>query len=231
MEEQEFDRFADEYTKLHQQSIRISGEDVDFFAAYKVEDMRKLWDLTGKVDPHEILDFGGGTGSSAPHFSRLFPLSHITLADVSRRSLEIANSRAVANVSTRLFDGEWLPFESNSVDLALAACVFHHIDHELHVHLLQELRRVLRPGGMMVIFEHNPLNPLTRRAVSACPFDENAVLITAPQMRRRMKKAGYSSVSTGYRIFFPNLLRSLRAMESSMTWIPLGAQYRCVGMA
>ena len=43
-----------------------------------------------------------------------------------------------------------------------------------------ELKRVLRAGGACVIFEHNPLNPLTVQAVNTCPFDENAVLIKAP---------------------------------------------------
>lgn len=230
MEEQEFDRFADEYTRLHQQSIRLTGENVDFFAAYKVKDMHKLWFQDEREDPSEILDFGGGTGSSAPHLSRLFPGSRITIADVSRRSLEIAESRGLSRVATRHFDGVSLPFENDSIDLALAACVFHHIDHDLHVSLLQEIRRVLRSGGKLMIFEHNPLNPLTRHAVNTCPFDENAVLIAASEMKRRMQRAGYTSVSTAYRIFFPNLLKALRPLENNMTWLPIGAQYRCVGM-
>ena len=53
MDEQEFDQFAEEYSRLHQQSIRITGEEVEFFAAYKVEDMRKLWD--GKSCRENIL--------------------------------------------------------------------------------------------------------------------------------------------------------------------------------
>jgi ubiquinone/menaquinone biosynthesis C-methylase UbiE len=231
MDEQEFDRFAEDYTRLHQQSIRVTGEDVDFFAAYKVQDMREVWLGAEGSEPHDILDFGGGVGASAPHLSRLFPKAQITIADVSRRSLEMAESRGVVRVSTRHFDGKTLPFDDASFDMALAACVFHHIDRNAHVASMAEIRRVLRRGGRLMLFEHNPWNPLTRRAVNTCPFDLNAVLITAPELKRRMEAAGFASVSTAYRIFFPNLLKSLRPLEAYMTWLPLGAQYRCVGVA
>lgn len=231
MDEQEFDRFAEEYTKLHQQSIRLTGEDVDFFAAYKVQDMREVWVGAKDCEPRDILDFGGGVGASAPHLSRLFPEAQITIADVSHRSLEIAEKRDVARVGTRHFDGKTLPLEDASFDMALAACVFHHIDHDAHVALMAEIRRVLRPGGRLMLFEHNPWNPLTRHAVNTCPFDENAELITAPELKRRMEAAHFTAVSTAYRIFFPNLLRRLRPLEAYMTWLPLGAQYRCTGVA
>ena len=231
MNEQEFDRFAVDYARLHQQSIRMTGEDADFFAAYKVQDMRDVWLGAEGSEPHDILDFGGGVGASAPHLSRLFPEAQITIADVSRRSLEIAESRGVARISTRHFDGKTLPFKDASFDIALAACVFHHIDHDAHVALMVEIRRVLRPGKRLMLFEHNPWNPLTRHVVNTCPFDVNAVLITAPELKRRMEAAGFASVSIAYRIFFPHFLKSLRSLEAYMTWLPLGAQYRCVGVA
>jgi SAM-dependent methyltransferase len=109
--------------------------------------------------------------------------------------------------------------------VALASCVFHHIPETEHVALLAEIRRVLRPRGLLFVFEHNPLNPLTRRAVDTCPFDENAVLIRAPKMRGRMLDAAFADARINYRIFFPHALRALRGLEPSLTWLPLGAQY------
>jgi hypothetical protein len=78
---------------------------------------------------------------------------------------------------------------------------------------------------MLFVFEHNPLNPLTRHAVNTCPFDENAHLIRAPVMRRRALDAGFDRAEVKYRIFFPHALRGLRPLESKLTWLPLGAQY------
>lgn len=50
-----------------------------------------------------------------------------------------------------------------------AACVFHHIDQREHAALLRELLRVLASGGIALVYEHNPYNPITRHAVNTCP--------------------------------------------------------------
>ena len=65
--------------------------------------------------------------------------------------------------------------------------------------------------------------------MDTCPFDENAVLIRAPAMRKRVRDAGFGAADVKYRIFFPHFLRTLRPLEPRLTWLPLGAQYyvRC----
>ncbi len=66
MDAAEFDKFAVEYDKMHRKNIRVSGETPEFFAEYKVLDMRRDWDRRhGGEEPGRILDFGGGTGASA----------------------------------------------------------------------------------------------------------------------------------------------------------------------
>ncbi|MEM6488244.1 MAG: class I SAM-dependent methyltransferase [Pseudomonadota bacterium] len=231
MDKSEFDRFADEYDTLHRRNIVISGERPDFFARYKVMDMAGIWrQHCPDRDVRQVLDFGGGIGASAPHLSELFPKATITLADVSPRSLEIASARQVPRVETVLFDGARLPMEDGRCDIVIAACVFHHIPASEHVALMGEIRRVLRRGGLFFIFEHNPWNPLTRRAVDTCPFDENAVLIPGPECCRRMASAGFGKVTLAWRIFVPGAARALRPLERWLEWLPLGAQYRAVGV-
>lgn len=224
MDEAEFDRFAEEYRAMHARNIRASGETPEFFAAYKIADMADRCRALGRV-PRTLLDFGGGTGSSLPHLRERFPAATITLADVSRRSLDIARSRDVAGVTCLHFDGAALPLPDASQDGALAACVFHHIPASEHVPLLREIRRVLAPGAPLWVFEHNPLNPLTRHAVATCPFDENAVLIRAGRLRARLRAAGFGRTRVAYRIFFPHALRGLRPLEPWLRRLPLGAQY------
>ncbi len=103
--------------------------------------------------------------------------------------------------------------------------MFHHIEAAEHVPLLRSLRRLLRPGGVLAIFEHNPVNPVTRYIVATCPFDENAVLIPAPTFVARQREAGFSRVSATYTGFFPGQLRALRPLERFMGPLPVGAQY------
>lgn len=231
MDKAEFDRFADEYDAMHRENIRASGESPEFFARYKVEDMVSVWNQRNPIQSvSQILDFGGGIGASSAHLSELFPEADIKLADVSSRSLEIAAAREVPRLETVLFDGSTLPMDDSVFDTAIAACVFHHIPEQQHVELMSEIHRVMRPGGIFFIFEHNPWNPLTRRAVDTCPFDENAVLITGPEVCRRMRAAGFRHVDLAWRIFIPGIFRALRPAERFLEWLPLGAQYRAAGI-
>ena len=225
MNRSEFDKFAQEYTDLHAANISASGEGPEYFADYKIRDLAELArsvESVGQVA--RILDFGAGVGSSVAYFQRYFPGASLTCVDVSRKSLRIGSER-FDGVGFVEFDGCRLPFADASFDCVFSACVFHHIEPALHVPLFAELRRILRPGGLITIFEHNPLNPLTVRAVDTCPFDENAILLRAGTLRRRLADAGFAHPAIAYRIFFPRALRLLRPLERWLKWLPLGAQY------
>jgi ubiquinone/menaquinone biosynthesis C-methylase UbiE len=224
MDEAEFDKFADEYRSMHAANIRLSGEDPEYFAEYKVIDIAAELERDAVV-ARRALDFGAGVGYSVPFFARHMPATRVTCLDVSRKSLDVGVARHGANAEFVHFDGRSIPYPDASFDVALASCVFHHIPHDEHVSLLGEIRRVLVPGGRLFVFEHNPLNPLTRHAVNTCAFDEHAKLIRAPTMRRRAREAGFGIADVRYRIFFPHALRSLRPLETKLTWLPAGAQY------
>ncbi len=229
MNEAEFDKFAEEYRLMHQKNIRITGESPEFFAEYKIVDLRKVWNQRqSSKEPAKILDFGGGVGASLPHIQKWFPRSKVTIADPSRRSLEIAKQNNSGSVEFLHFDGGSLPKPDGTFDIVFASCVFHHIPEAEHVGLMREIRRVLAPSGVFVVFEHNPWNPLTLHAVNTCPFDENAVLMSAPTLQKRMNQAGFSEVEAAFRIFFPRILRCFRPLEKWMTKVPLGAQYYVV---
>lgn len=225
MDEAEFDKFAAEYRNLHAANIRLSGEDPEYFAEYKIKDIAGEMTRAGRSLDVRVLDFGAGVGYCVPFFRRHLPRAAITCLDVSKQSLAIGKARHGSEAEFRHFDGMSIPYAEGTFAVTLASCVFHHIPHAEHVRLLREIHRVLEPGGMLFVFEHNPLNPLTRHAVDTCPFDENAVLIGARTLRARVLQAGFDAARIRYRIFFPALLRALRGLERHLTWLPLGAQY------
>ena len=59
MDVAEFDQFADEYYNLHQENIQITGEKPEYFAEYKICDLKRVAKIVG-VDVNNILDFGAG---------------------------------------------------------------------------------------------------------------------------------------------------------------------------
>lgn len=225
MRTDEFDKFAEEYLAMHATNVAITGEDPEYFARYKIDEIARLYRTRGLAAPRRILDFGCGIGGSIPHLRAAFPDAEITGVDVSERSLEIARGRFPDMADFKLYGGGEIPLAPESFDLIFSACVFHHIEGEEHVPILQQLRRLVAPNGALVIFEHNPVNPVTRYIVATCPFDENAVLIPSGAFAKAQREAGFGRVEIAYTGFFPGSLRKLRPIEPFLRAVPVGAQY------
>jgi SAM-dependent methyltransferase len=224
MDKAEFDRFADAYYDQHRENVAVTGEGPEYFAEYKIRQLRQMVERE-QIGVSRICDFGSGIGNSIPYFRTYFPDAALTSSDVSERSLTLGRQRYPGNGHTVLIEENRIPCETDTFDVAFSACVFHHIPHEEHVKWLTELHRITRPGGLIAIFEHNPLNPLTVHAVNTCPFDENARLIFARSLAKRLSAAGWASPRIQYNLFFPRGLASLRPLEASLGWLPFGAQY------
>ena len=224
MDTAEFDRFADEYDQVHEKNVAVTGEKPRFFHEYKIKVLGRMVRERG-IQPESILDFGSGIGSSTPFFRRYFPAARLASADVSQRSLDVAASR-YPDVATGLrIEGQRIPAEDHAFDITFSACVFHHIPQDGHTLWLRELRRVTRPGGMLAIFEQNPLNPLTVRAVNTCPFDENAHLISVKELVACVRESGWQDPKVEYHLFFPHALSGLRRLEPYLSSVPFGGQY------
>ena len=224
MDSAEFDRFANEYDQLLRQSVAVTGEGPEFFHEYKIQALARLA-RKRNIRSESILDFGSGVGNSTPYFRRYFPSAQLAVADVSHRSLEIAEKRFPGIATGLQIQDNHIPAPDSCFDMTFSACVFHHISHDEHVRWLRELRRVTRVGGMLTIFEHNPLNPLTLRAVNTCPFDVNANLISAKELIARYRESGWADPQSQYHFFFPHALASLRVLEPYLSGIPFGGQY------
>jgi SAM-dependent methyltransferase len=218
----EFDRFAAGYEELLQASLPASQAEDPYYAEYKVRHVAARMPA-----PAQVLDFGCGVGKSLPLLRQRFPQAELWGYDVSPDSLRMA--QGVAPEAHLTCDWQALP--ADGVDLILAANVFHHIPPAEQPAALEGCRHLLTPGvGRLFIFEHNPLNPVTRRVFERCPFDEDATMIPRARMLELSAAAGLRVVRSDFTLFFPKQLAGLRALERWMGWVPLGAQY-CVELA
>ncbi|MCI2394592.1 methyltransferase domain-containing protein [Aliiroseovarius sediminis] len=223
----EFDAYRDNYVDTVEQSISFSGLSHDFFQKSKALMIRDLLALRLAHHPKPILlDVGCGIGALHPLLSGLF--SSIHGVDVSGESIERAKLENPRNLYDT-YDGERLPFADNSFDMVLSICVMHHVPVAQWTRFMAELTRVVLPGGMVCLIEHNPVNPGTRLSVARCPFDEDAVLLSTRKMRGYMRRAGLAEVATRNFVFFPSNRPKFRALERRLHWLPLGAQYAAIG--
>jgi ubiquinone/menaquinone biosynthesis C-methylase UbiE len=130
----------------------------------------------------EILEVGAGSGLNLPHYPP--DVRSITTVDPNpgmnwrlRKKIEQTN----ITVDHRIVGGENLPFEDDAFDFAvstLTLCSISRVDQAL-----QEIHRVLKPGGRFVFLEHGlsddpkiqrwqrRLNPIQRIIGDGCRLD------------------------------------------------------------
>lgn len=224
-----FDSFADSYSATVQATIAASGEAVEFFAEVKVQWTRRI---VGAAGPQRVLDFGCGVGNATRLLQAYFSAADVIGFDPSEESIATARKLSAGRPGPRFVSGQRqdLPFPDASFDVVFTSCVFHHIDRPAHTHWAREIRRVLRPSGTLLLFEHNPYNPLTRGAVRDCPFDRGVELLRSGYAVRMLREAGFAPERPWFYFFFPHALRALRPLEPMLRRIPIGAQYFVVAI-
>lgn len=227
MSKTEFDAYRDTYEATVEESLRFSGLTHNFFQRSKARMIRDI--LARYLEDHSppaLLDVGCGIGALHPLISPMF--RSVDGVDVSADSLARARDDN-PDQTYKHYDGHRLPYENDSFDMSLAICVMHHVSPDQWQAFMAEMTRVVAPGGIVCLIEHNPINPATRLSVARCPFDVDAVLLGAGKMRRFMRSAGLGSVSTRHFVFFPFSGPVFHRLERSLHWLPLGAQYAAIG--
>jgi SAM-dependent methyltransferase len=222
----EFDDYARDYQELIRDPIRERfTSDARFFAERKIKVLRDFYRKRG-VDTKQVrwLDVGCGQGE-------LLSIGHPYFAaaagcDPSAEMLSRCDGLDVRRQASET----QLPFDSATFDLITAVCVYHHVAIEERVSLTREALRVLRPGGIFAIIEHNPWNPATRLIVSRTPVDANAKLLSARDAMKLLAGAGAKPLGTRFFLYFPQrIYKYLAEVENALTWLPAGGQYSVFG--
>ena len=221
-----FDHHADGYSHTINGALKEFDASHDFFYRHKAKLIARLLAGMGRdASAMDLLDVGCGIGNIHELIGPKFRSLHGV--DVSGTSIAEAKSRFPQYQYTA-YDGNRLPVEDGSVDIALAICVFHHVPPAYWSQLAAEMLRVLRPGGVVLIIEHNPWNPVTRHIVNTCPIDADAVLLSRPRTVRLLKEAGAVKVSARSILSIPPKTDFLMTVDSLFGLLPLGAQYYCL---
>ena len=227
----EFDDYAKEsYSAGMEDGFkRLMGETARIFLEHK-----SAWmiDYLRKAGFHTrdkaLLDVGCGTGTFLQILREQGYAGKLDGCDVSSAMLEQSAQLFFLGQPPsfhHLKPGEALPFAEESFDFVTIVCVYHHIEPTERPAITRELFRVLKPGGNVFVFEHNPWNPATQWIVARCPIDVNAKLVTSLALASLLGQANFEEVGTKFILFFPPRLKALWTAEKYLSWLPLGGQY------
>ena len=215
-----FDEHSADYSEKMDRALAGIGLDHSFFFEAKLRQIveaRRRLTVSGAV---RVLEIGCGIGLLT---QRLRPL----LTDVWGIDPSISSLGQAAAPGGRLVaaDGLRTPFADETFDLVICVCVLHHVPVGRRAAFLGEAARITRRGGLVLLCEHNPWNPLTRLVVGRCELDRDAVLLAQTEARRRLTAAGLSNIRSSYILFFPWRGAVWRWLEARLAWLPLGGQY------
>ena len=111
--------------------------------------IQKTLDRLEIASKERILDLGCGTGTLIEHLLQMFPEAEVVGIDVSEEMLKVAKQKLSESVELKLGSADNLPFPNNSFDVIVSTSVFHYFRDPIRV--LQEVKRVLKPYGRLVI--------------------------------------------------------------------------------
>jgi 2-polyprenyl-3-methyl-5-hydroxy-6-metoxy-1,4-benzoquinol methylase len=115
--------------------------------------------LMGDLHGRRVLDVGAGLGEASVYFA--LQGAQVTATDLSPKMIERACQLAEAHgtrISGVVCPAEQLRVDHATFDVCYAANLLHHVQHRGRV--LSEMRRALRPGGLVVTWDPLAYNPV-----------------------------------------------------------------------
>ncbi len=219
----EFDTVAQSYDEGLKILLGPIGGDTEKYAEYKVQLVKNLI-----RDADSIMDFGCGIGRSLQHFKNYFyndKSGKLYGCDTSPESVELAKKElpdATFYVNTSV--DEFNKIE-DKYDLIFLACVFHHIDPVDRKEWAESIKDKLNPGGYIAVFEHNLINPLTKRVVKKPEneLDHEEWMLSHKELKNLLvnKDKGIDVFWDGYVLFSPIRFKWTTAFEKCSKREPL----------
>ena len=140
---------------------KMSGsQEKKFLGAIRKE---MLQDVTG-----EVLEIGAGTGANFAYYQSGAHVVAIEPDPYMMKRAQMRAAEATANIELHQVEAEELPFPDASFDYAIDTLVLCSVRNPRQA--LAEIRRVLKPGGELRLYEHvrynNPMGALSQDIIS-----------------------------------------------------------------
>ena len=129
----------------------------DFFVGITMPERKikqALINTSFLTDYATVLDFGCGTATLTMMAKEHRPSINITGIDVDKSILKNATEKVKQknlDIDLIVYDGVELPFADSSFDRIISCLVFHHLETTVKQSILEELYRVTKKGGQVVI--------------------------------------------------------------------------------
>ena len=160
---------------------------------------QRLLDLSGLRSGEAVLDVACGTGTLAILAKKTVGRSGTVCGiDASPEMLARARSKAArATVEVRFENAaaQALPFADSSFDLALGTMMLHHLGRAARRELAVELRRVVKPGGRVILVDF--ARPEAKRRGFAAHFRHRHGHVDLPEIIGLLEGAGFQPTESG----------------------------------
>lgn len=226
----EFDAYAEAYSAGMEDPLKARlGKSAEDFIAVKVDWLARKFPRLASDADLRLLDYGCGAGALLRVLRSRGWRAALTGCDISEGMLATARKTWPTEwgdpPELARQNGPLTGFPERTFDVVVISAVLHHVPPAERQDVIAEIKRVLRPGGSIIVFEHNPLNPVTRLVVARTPIDRHAILLGSGEAMTLLRSQGFADPATEYIMFMPPGRPSLRPIDGLLRWCPLGAQY------
>jgi SAM-dependent methyltransferase len=212
----------EQYERQLEQGLVLSGEGADYFARERVRHVAQYC-LLHRVEVQRAIELGCGTGNNLPFLARAFAQASLVGLDSSAPMLAAARAR-MQGAAIEIADSASYP-AGRAADLVFVNGVFHHVPRPQRSAVLQQIHGLLRPGGLLALFDNNPLNPGAMWVMKRIEFDRDAQPVLARTLVKLAHEVGFAEIEQRTHFYFPRSLSALRIFEPWLERAPLGAQY------
>jgi ubiquinone/menaquinone biosynthesis C-methylase UbiE/broad specificity phosphatase PhoE len=202
---------------------RVLTADVDLYDQTREQRMRHLVKFANLPKNLRVMDVGTGTGRLALLLAEE-GANEVVGVDISPAMLEMAEylrlssaSPAAQRVSFRLAAAQQMPFRSENFDAIVCRLVLHHTHKPEQI--LQELARLLKPGGILILAEllgaDDPVKRATQNTIEARRNPSHVAAFSAEQYRKLVTGARLTIEAETVAVYEQDLEEWLTDLQSN----------------